>query len=299
MNEVVLTGLDGANPLGFMAALGVLEALSEARSLATLRWDYVGAWRPIVRAHELTMNGLIEILDDDRRSCSSDPALALEYDGTRDLKPPPGIFRAFARNILDQSAPERRRSIDWIAAFATDVAVDNKGNTKPTALHFTAGQQSWLGMVSRLAVEIQPPDFAEALFGPWTYRRELPVMGWDSTQNRDYALRATNPSNDKKAGIPGADWLAVRGLANFPTAPRGTRIATTGCRGEWKTGTFSWSLWNCPLERDLVRTLLRLPGLSGLSETDRDARGVVAIFTSDIRRSEQGGYGSMSPPTVV
>jgi hypothetical protein len=31
-----------------------------------------------------------------------------------------------------------RRSVDFLAAFATETATDNNGNTKPTALHFTA-----------------------------------------------------------------------------------------------------------------------------------------------------------------
>ena len=36
---------------------------------------------------------------------------------------------------------------DYAAAYATEVARDGKGNTKPTALHFTAANQQFLGTV--------------------------------------------------------------------------------------------------------------------------------------------------------
>jgi hypothetical protein len=296
MNELLLTGLDGANPLAFMAALGVLEALSETHSAATLHWRYHGGWRPVVQAPDLTRESLIVLLDEDRQRCANDPALALEYAGTHDLKPPPRVFREYAARILEASSMTQRRSIDWVAAFATDIAVDNKGNTKPTALHFTAGQQTWLAMVLQLVAMVEPEDFSEALWGPWTYQRLSPVMGWDATANRDYALRASNPSGDKKTGVPGADWLAVRGLSFFPVVPRGSKVLTTGCHGEWKTGTFLWSLWEVPLEREMIRTLLRFSRLKALSERERSARGIVAVFEASIRRSDQGGYGSLSPP---
>ena len=38
MNEVALPALEGTNPLGFLAALGVLDALACANPGATLRW---------------------------------------------------------------------------------------------------------------------------------------------------------------------------------------------------------------------------------------------------------------------
>ena len=47
MKPVVLTGLDGSNPLGFLAALGVLNVLADRDGTATLQWR-PGDWRPIV-----------------------------------------------------------------------------------------------------------------------------------------------------------------------------------------------------------------------------------------------------------
>jgi hypothetical protein len=197
------------------------------------------------------------------------------------------------------AAPRARRAVDWAASFLTDIAVDNNGNTKPTALHFAAGQQLWLEMVRGLVTGVTGDDLREALWGPWRYERTLPVLGWDATASRDYALRATNPSNDKKAGIPGADWLAVRGLAVVLAVPRGNRILTTGCRGEWKTGRFRWPLWGVPLTAELARTVMAMADLEDLDEPTRRRRGIGIVFASNIRRTDQGGYGSFTPAAVV
>ena len=44
MSELLLTGLDGKNPLGFLAALGALSALSEAISQNSASTEQAGDW---------------------------------------------------------------------------------------------------------------------------------------------------------------------------------------------------------------------------------------------------------------
>jgi hypothetical protein len=296
MAEVLMDGLDGSNPLGFFAALGTLAALHPSR--ATLRWQWQGAWHPVVDADVKNLDDLVAILDADRSACSLDAALKLQYAGKRDLKPPPVVFRQYLESLVESSGPHSRRSVDWAACFATDVAIDNNGNTKPTALHFTAGQQQFLQMVGDLVVGVTKDDLKQAVAGPWRYDRPLPVMGWDSTTSRDYALRASDPSTDKKFGVPGADWLALRGLAFFPAMPVGTKVVTSGCDGGWKSGQFRWPIWNVPIGVDVVRSLITLR-VDEMSAIERTAIGVGAVFSAGIKRSDQGGYGSFEPASVL
>jgi hypothetical protein len=298
VHDLILHGLDGANPLGFLAALGALEGASNETGDVRLSWRHEGEWRPVLTSTLTDMEALIDRLDQDRRACVLDPALALEYAGKKDLKPPPADFRTYLAELREKATAAERRSVDWASAFATDVAVDNNGNTKPTALHFTAGQQQFLQMVGELVTGVTKDDLREALEGPWRYERPLPVMGWDATSSRDYALRATDPSMDKKRGVPGADWLAVRGLTYFPTAPRGTRIMTTGCQGGWKDGEFRWPLWTVPLQPAVIRSTLGL-STAGMLASERAARGIAVVLSSGIRRSDQGGYGSFTPASVL
>lgn len=297
MPELTLPGLDGSNPLAFLAAVGVLEAVS-GRDEALLRWCYEAGWRPVLVSSCASAEELVTQLNEDRQLCLGDPALRLVYDGKRDLKPPPPVFARYLQELVDASTMKQRRSVDWAAAFGTDVAVDNNGNTKPTALHFTAGQQQFLLMVNQLVEGVTADDIHEALFGQWRYARPLPVMGWDATSSRDYALRATDPSTDKKFGVPGADWLAVRGVGFLPTAPSGKRVFTTCCTGGWKDGRFIWPLWTSPLGRATVRSLLA-QRVERWPAGERRARGIGAVLFSTIKRNDQGGYGSFSPAAML
>lgn len=310
MTALALTGLDGANPLGFLAALGTLAAVDAAAPGGRLSWKNEGRWRPTLIS-EFDRDALLTALTADLRTWDDDPAIALSYGkGTkiaRDLKPPPECFTKYVTDLLATATREglssflgrSRRPLDYANAFATELAEDNNGNTKPTVLHFTAGQQEFLKAVLELVATITPADLEEALFGPWSYTRELPVLGWDSSMSRDYALRADDPSKSKKTGVPGADWLAFRGLAFLPVVPIHGEARTAGCAGGWKTGTFTWSLWSSALDVDAIRSLMTCADVEDSSAHVRRARGIAAVLRAGIRRSDQGGYGSFQPAAVL
>ena len=108
MSEILLTGLDGGNPLGFLAGLGVLEALA-AEVQALLAWRDIGGWKPELTGFDGSLEDLIERIDADRAACQDEPALALEYDGKQDLKPTPARFRAYLGALVARSTPGNRR----------------------------------------------------------------------------------------------------------------------------------------------------------------------------------------------
>jgi len=322
---ITLTGLDGANPLGFLAALGTLQVLDyrarqRGTALPRLSWANDGCWRPTVHGVP-SMDTLIGEVVEDLASWADNPCLLLAYDesgeelldpreptvkATRDLKPRPGAMRAFldglargAEATASASAPpELRRSLDMAAAYGSELIQDNNGNTKPTAFHFTAGQQQFLKAVADLQSGVTAEDFEEALIGPWRRESTLPNMSWDSTNARLYALRANNPSGDKKTTIAGADWLAYVGLATLPSFPRGSRLATTGVAGGWKDSAFTWPIWTCRATRRVVGSLVATPDAGKLTPVRRRELGIAAVFTSRIARTDQGGYGSFSPADV-
>lgn len=307
MNTIELTGLDGTNPLGFLAAIGTLRIASEQDAWPKPRviWRENGSWLPALHT-SLDRGRLLDLLLDDARNWRDDPALDLRYPKDEkkpdkpawDLKPTPTRFRDYLEGLLEARA---QRAARYAAAFAAEGVVDNNGATKPFPLHFTAGQQEFLAMVGGLVREdgITRDDLAEALFGPWSYSRPLPVLGWDATATRDYALRATNPSTDKKLGVPGADWLAFRGLGLLRSSSAGTRLETTGCYGGWKNGGFRWPIWDRPCTLRTVEALMNLPDLQEMPARERRVRGIAAVFDSRIRRSDQGGYGSFAPSAAL
>jgi hypothetical protein len=305
MTTLELKALDGYNPLGFLAACGVLVVLTERSVEAKLAWRDAGRWIPTLTLPD-ECRDWIEVLFDDLERWRTSPALELRYgktandDSEWDLKPPPERFRRYLEAVR-RTLPDA----SWwrhAGAFAAEGVTDNSGKTKPFALHFTAGQQAFLEMVGGLLASetgVTRQDLSRALLEGWTYDRPLPVLGWDATSSRDYALRARNPSGDKKLGNPGADWLAFRALGLLRSVRDGERLRTTGCSGSWKDGVYRWPLWTVPASLPSVRALINLPEKELSTERRRDARGVACVLESGIRRSDQGGYGSFTPSRIV
>ncbi len=142
-------------------------------------------------------------------------------------------------------------------------------------------------------------SLTEALFGPWRYDSTLPSFGWDNRGERIYAVRATNPSKDKRLGVPGADWLAFLGLSYFPVWNQAGTLRTTACAADWKHGTFTWPLWSRPLAPPVIRSLLRDPSVGSATDDERRIRGITVALRAPIRRSDQGGYGSFGAAEPV
>lgn len=297
MNEHVLTGLDGTNPLAFLAALGTLRA---AGGRARLHWRDEGRWRPVLTLPADAPDPVSAVMANLERWRAGALALELQYakaekgdesKRVRDLKPPPKEFREFLEHVR-ASWPADADSADFAVAYATEAGRDNKGNTKPTALHFTAGKQAFLDMVIELRDGLTREYVEEALHGPWLYASKLPVLRWDVSGERQYALVASDPQKAKPQGVPGADWLAFLGLSFLPTFPRGTRTLTTGFDDASKEPSFGWPLWTQPLGRDVVGSLLALD-LRDMNVAERRARGIALVLSSKARRSDRG-YGNFA-----
>lgn len=306
-----LAGLDGQNPLGYLAALGLLRVLDEharASGLDRPRLAFApgGVWHARLWT-PLSYERIRDVILEDAVAQATSTALGLAYDkngllcspdspgATQDLKPPP----AAARDFLFACARARRRDADMAAAFFSELVQDRGGNnTKPTALHFTAGTQTFLAMVESLRKGITAKDVDEALVGPWLGVSKLPSLSWDATATRNYALRASNPSGETRGSVAAANWLAVHALPLHPVTPRRGKLRTAGFVGGWKGSTFAWPLWTVPAGIASVAALSRLDARS-LTGAARRALGIELVLVSEVLRSDQGGYGSFTPADVV
>ena len=311
MIGIKLTGLDAQNPLAYFAALGLLRIVNHEAVRGRLprpRLSFADEGRQVpVLDCGLDMDGLIGLILEDAASQAANVALRLAYDeagqlveadakgATRDLKPPPPAARAF----LEKCAGSGRRAADLAASFFSELVQDKtKGNTKPTALHFTAGQQTFLGMIELLRQGITSADVREALEGPWRNTSILPSLSWDASVTRMYALRAGDPSKEKRGSVPGAYWLAVQALPFFPVRVHRGKLATAGVAGGWKNSVFTWTLWSPPVTVPTAAALLRTDARRWTAK-ERAAMGLSAVFSARILRSDQGGYGSFCPAEVV
>lgn len=302
-------GLQADNPLGLFAALGLLRVLQRhhvANNLTAPRLWFGGTG--IATAFydtALPRDAILDLVLKDAADQFDNPVLRLAYDNSGewvapdvdgakwDLKPPKDV----ARRVLVSVASGQREHADLAGALFTDLIRDNNNNTKPTSFHFTAGQQAFLAMVNELRAGMSREDVIEALDGPWRNDSKLPSMAWDSSVSRNYALRAANPSNEKRGSVPAANWLAVQGLAYFPVFADRDWLRTACVHGGWKTSVFYWPVWTRPISSAAVAGLLRYDPRKW-SPKDYDQMGIALVYSASILRSDQGGYGTFTPAAV-
>ena len=302
MNGTYLRGLEGTNPLGFFAALGVQVAFASEEEQPRLWWSADVVPHAVVDdafTSARIASRALQAFEVWKNCAAANPRLA---DGSKmpkgdELKLRPGNIRVY----LDQAA-----RCNWsgrlAAALVTEGSLDNQKVAKPSDFYFTAGQQKFLDTARKVLNAVDREDVKEGLEGPWRYENETPSLGWDVTDDRVYALRANNPSPEKKLTNPGPEALALLGLSMYPVFAGRGRTDTQGCSGSWKAGWYSWPLWRRPASPHAVRSLLaHAYDHPAASHRDRWYRAwsVSTILRSPIRRTDQGGYGTFGPPEVA
>lgn len=299
--SAVLTGMNGSNPLHFLAALGLLRIATPKHPGARLRFLADGTFRPEVSGVDEELAQLVA-KDAEERVEARPWWLTYAKEGKKgtepvaDLKPPPEVFRKYLMGCLEAYRLGDDDAAAFAAAFGNSEGRDGKDKTKPTAFHFSAANMQFLKIVGLLRAAVNEAWAKRSLFDgdagePGSNLR------WDPAADRSRALMAKDPNEDGTLVDAPLEWLAFRALPLFPTLPeRGNRTVTTGVTGRGAEMRLSWCLWSEPAALGTVRSLLALdwsdpPG-------DRAARGVFATCGSWIRRSSQG-FGNLSPASVA
>ena len=172
---LVLSGLDGGNPLAFLAAIGTLRTATRAAPSAewTLNWKmHDGHWSPVLGGSmPLKEDSLIELLMPILKSMDGDPALCFADDLTVSRE----RFRGVAQDAHRAATLTNRHFADFVVAFGCDsLSVFTKGpDSGHCATHHERGRTSALPQVHagpRADHGIDPPEgfsvCAVAVFGP-------------------------------------------------------------------------------------------------------------------------------------
>ncbi len=295
---IELPGLDAANLLGYLSALGVLRTLSVVDSEVgvCLSWsDRQGCWSPAIHHPTASAARLVEILSG---AFGGDPSPAWSLGEDLTVRRPD--FAEFARSAIGRASAVKsnpRHTCDFLAAFGSDgcAASGKEELIADTAFRTMsgAGHQHFLGFMRELHRTTTPGHLAAALFQPWEYSDEKPSMRWDPNDYRPHALRAEDPSNDPIRTVRGANRLALEALALFPTMPRLGGLRTTGF--DKKSEVLTYPVWTAPLSCSTVTSLLALdlPDEPSNHRSELAARGIAQLFQT-IRFTE-GKYRNFSP----
>jgi hypothetical protein len=288
-DEIELTGLDGSNPLGFLAALGTLRLLHCASREPDIKmaWNQSGCtWRPtIVAASSLdadtVVSKLFEALGQGDNETARHPFLAIG----KNLSISPQEFAEHARSCVGASSAHDRRWADYVSSFGTEVLVHNTlDRIKYTEFCFISGSghQNYLDTIQKLLGCVKDGHLRETLFNNWTYSDERLSMRWDPTDDRQHAYRWSAPTEEAPLTVWGANLLAAEGSTLYPTVPIADGCPTTGFRRQRRQTDFTWPIWQTPITIEIVRSLIAWAALlqDEVNATLLRHYGVVAVFRS-------------------
>ncbi len=284
---LLLPGLDGANPLGFLAALGLLKVLSDPGIFEVLGMNWTksaGTWVPVLHASggpALEQESLLKVLNDRLvNNINSHPAKLLQelQNAADSLEKRREIF---AQGVTGGD----RIRLDWISSLASDFAPPKSINQLQT----TRRDNFYRNLKSVIARN-KSEHLRRSIFHPWDYADALDnqSLHWDPSEDRRHANQWNEPSGDphrnKHGGMLGANRLALEAIPLFPSFPESDTLRTVGFTGVRSTDTrWTWPLWGHKSSLPIVRSLLTLEPLQCERLKPDDiaalkARGIVAAY---------------------
>lgn len=306
-----LTGLDGSNPLGFLAALGTLVACDQVSrtsnapnwltGVATLSWGAASPNTPVLHLP------------------GSPPS---PRDFTRDLaaRLPNAIAdhpSAWAVQMLENEYPQRLRAdtlrckyrppedrprLEWVSALICDSVPEAASQLQ------TVRRDYLLGNLRSVMQRTNEAALHRCLFETWDYADALDnqSLHWEPTEDRRHAYQWHQPNGDptrkRRGGMLGANRLALEAWPLFPSFPdrEPGRVRTRGFLGTRAANTFwIWPLWGSRLTPDGVASILSLeelqsdvPDVSALRDL-----GVTGVYRS--QRILVGKTPNLTPTDAV
>lgn len=263
---VELPALDGREPLGFLAALGLLQILTnECHLAAQLAFSATtGCARlssPLQNSSSIAdaVTGIINHIPAGAVLPGGDPRFpppsASGKDPLRQERP------NFSALGVQARARDSRTADLWLPALVTDLALDNQGRCAITPLSAPSGQQKLRTFFEKPLQEVQRnPAYIHQALTSW--QRVEGCTG----EYLDHRVLHSNADDvrgraGQETGVPGATWLAIMALPLLRlTGNAGHRAATLWHR----TGNRSlmlWPLWEALLDTSAVQVLLSHPAL--------------------------------------
>ncbi len=278
---LLLPGLDGANPLGFLAALGVLYLGTSHEFSIHIHWERAGAtWAPRLTHGPTKLSSLVTHLRTQFSMTGMDlwnldNRLPFEADRLRDEM----------ISALSNATATQRFHTDMLSSLGVPSAVDDKGCFRDTALRMVrSGDSAGNGLLAyarRIFEQTTNENLESALADSWKHEDENCALRWDPVEHHGYAHQWINPSKESTVSVRGGNWLALVAMPLLLTIPDGPEVATTAFgRPDGKRQCLTWPIWTRPISLDLVRSLLTLPELHQANPefTDLDRLGIGAIY---------------------
>lgn len=323
MTEIDLPGLRNNEPLGFLAALGLISIFELCIGAdVRLGWSGVGGearleledgW-DLDRVVE-ALEGVVATLDDfnlvDAR-VQGFPIPKVGTSGSDPMRMPFAEARGLALHAANLERGGEAVMARWLSGTVNLCArrKPDKSDQALNPLYAPAGQQTFASnfSIALSAVKRCPQHLRHALVG-WRRVPGFAGANLDHRAERDSA--ATPDAEVKNLGVPGATWLALMSVPQMRLTGDGTyQRATLFQRPARGRETMVWPLWRRPLAVAAVRALIEHPatrlsrdkdGTLGLDS--RSKRGLAALDVDALawaqRRHLGKSAGPIGPATLI
>ncbi len=282
MSKIILKGIDGANPLGFLAALGVAVTAQRINPKISIGWIIeCGTWRPYLLGFENTEDAFSDTITTALSETSAEPFQI-------DKKMPFSVttLRSKLKEIQIRVSPDDRRNADLFSSFGSDAYTDKENDKFQDTLFRMvrsgdAAGQGFPFYALSIRHSIGVEEIRRTLFQIWDYKDKGFSLRWDPLEDQRYALRWNDPSKNKEGTMNGANALAIEALALFPCVPLQSGLVTTGFfTSKQRRLYFTWPIWTPAVSVDTARSLLSMKELheDKPSRENLIARGIVEIY---------------------
>jgi len=287
---LLFPGLDGVNPLGFLAALGLLRVLTHIPEVAPVRMTWTPSGCTLVpvihNCSESTLNAdeILRMLDEHLiDDIAKHPVQLLDaLSGASDDEPK---RRQIFLDRLDSAVESDRTLADWLAALGSDFAPSDAINQLQTTR-----RDYYYGNLTSVIKTTTMDHLRRAIFQSWDYADPLDnqSLHLDPSEDRRHAHQWNKPAGDpdrkKAGGMLGANRLAIEAIPLFTSFPEAGTLRTVGFTGNRSTNTrWTWPLWNIAIQLDVVQSLVQRPEFQQESIQPGDLTmlretGVAAIY---------------------
>lgn len=295
-----LKGFTADQPLGFLAALGVLRTLERQRPdwEPRLAWKQSGFWRAEISVvGQVSVDGWVDQIQAGlQRSCAEIEHLSQGLD--KNL--------AFTRAELRQEIRARggTPSGSLLERMVSELP-ENKDRAPLSLLQMLngAGHQHYLPALLKIARQTTRSHLQKTLTAP-IWRMEDDARGGmtlrlDTFSDSQHALQAQDPNDSEMTSELAANRLAIEALPLFPTLPA-SRELTCGFHRRRRQLVMRWPVWTLPLRLVEVMGLLGAADMADPIENRDRLRclGVEAVWESE-RRVVGKGKTLFSPSRAV
>ncbi|CAN5274335.1 hypothetical protein BH11PLA2_BH11PLA2_43370 [soil metagenome] len=295
MHAMPLPGLDGANPLGFLAALGTLMICEQIaatpgapdwlKSGVKLSWGLPNKPQtPVLHmmgylfSIEEFISALHQYLP---HAVSAHPMVdavailtSIVKEKQNALPLPQQIQQA--SKIIE---PSCRSKYDWLTCLMCELAPEDTSQLQITR------RDHGLGNLHSVLEKTEAEHLRRAIFQVWDYADGLANQSfhWEPTEDRRHACQWNMPTEDptrkRRGGMLGANRLALEAWPLFPSFAVSGEASTRGFHGFRMFNTFwTWPLWTTPQSSAVIASLMSLKRLHTKVPTDRPI--VAAAFRS-------------------